>query len=177
MVVLRKYGNFLPKDARTLLKTPSNISALKKCKGNFIYFGIEAGLLNLLSQNIELRSLSCLELIANDGLPIFQSTGAQFWPILLNLNGLLFLVALYFGYQKPSPVEEYLEEFLNELTVLRREGIQIFGKQYEVKLTCFVCDAPARSYLIGIINHTGYYSCERCTIKGEWASRIVFNEL
>ena len=43
LVVLRKYGNFLPKDARTLLKTPSNISALRKCKGDFIYFGIEAG--------------------------------------------------------------------------------------------------------------------------------------
>ena len=108
LVVLRKYGHFLPKDARTLLKTPNNISALKKCKGDFIYFGIEAGLLNLLSQNIELRSLSCLELIANiDGLPIFKSTGAQFWPILLNLNGLVFLVALYCGYQNPSPVEAF----------------------------------------------------------------------
>ena len=79
LVVLRKYGNFLPKDARTLLKIPSNISALKNCKDDFIYFGIEAGLLNLLSQNIELRSLSCLKLIANiDGLPIFKSTGARF---------------------------------------------------------------------------------------------------
>ena len=161
-----------------LKKTPSNISTLRKCKGDFIYFGIEAGLLNLLSQNIDLRSLTCLKLIANiDGLPIFKSTGAQFWPILLNLNGLVFLVALYYGYQKPTPVEEYLEEFLNELTVLTREGVQIFGKQYEVKLKCFVCDAPARSYLKGIVNHTGYYSCERCTIKGECASRVVFNEL
>ena len=60
LVVLRKYGNFLPRDPRTLLKTPSKVSALKKCKGDFIYFGIEAGLLNLLSQNIELRSLICL---------------------------------------------------------------------------------------------------------------------
>ena len=110
LVVLRKYGHFLPKDARTLLKTPSNISALRKCKGDFIYFAIETGLLNLLSQNIGLRSLTCLELIANiDGLPIFKSTGAQFSPILLNLNGLVFLVALYYGYQKPTPVEEYLE--------------------------------------------------------------------
>ena len=178
LVVLRKYGNFLPKDARTLLKTPSNISALRKCKVDFIYFGIEAGLLNLLSQNIELGSLICLEKIANiDGLPIFKSTGAQFWPILLNLNGLKFLVALYYGYQKPSHVEEYLEEFLNELAVLTREGVQIFGKQYEGNLKCFVCDAPARSYLKGIVNHTGCYSCERCTIKGEWASRVVLDEL
>ena len=44
-------------------------------------------------------------------------------------------------------------------------------------MKCFVCDVPACSYLKGTINHTGYYSCERCTIKGEWASRVVFNEL
>ena len=61
--------------------------------------------------------------------------------------------------------------------MLTREGIQIFAKQYEVKLKCFVCDAPARSYLKGIVGYTGYYSCERCTIKGEWESRVVFNEL
>ena len=124
LVVLTKYGNFLPRDARTLLKTPSKISAHKKCKGGFIYFGIEAGLLNLLSQNIELRSLICLELIANiDILPVFKSLGVQFWPILLNLNGLVFLVALYDGYQKLSLV---VEKFLNELTLLTREGAQIF---------------------------------------------------
>ena len=29
----------------------------------------------------------------------------------------------------------------------------------------------------GTVNHAGYYSCERCIIKGEWASRVVFNEL
>ena len=122
-VVLRKYGKFLTKGASTLLKTPSNISALKKCNGDFIYLGNEAGLLNLLSQNIEIRSVSCLELIAN----IFKSTDAKFWPILLNLNRLVFLVALYYGDQKPSPVVKYLEEFLDELTVLIRKGVLIFG--------------------------------------------------
>jgi len=40
-----------------------------------------------------------------------------------------------------------------------------------------VCDAPARSFLKRIIAHTGYYSCERCVIKGERRDhRIVFNK-
>ena len=77
-VVLRKYGKFLTNGASTLLKTPSNISALKKCKGDFIYLGNEAGLLNLLSQNIELRSLSCLELIANIFKPQVHSFGQYY---------------------------------------------------------------------------------------------------
>ena len=59
--MLRKHGNFLPKDGRTLFKTPSNILTLENCKGDFIYCGIKAGLLNLVSQNIELRSLRCLK--------------------------------------------------------------------------------------------------------------------
>ena len=89
--MLRKYGNVLSKDA-------SNISALKKCKGDCIYFGIGAGLLNLLSQNIELRSLSCLELIANIDGYLSLNPQVQFWSILLNVNGLVNLVALYYGY-------------------------------------------------------------------------------
>ena len=62
-------------------------------------------------------------------------------------------------------MEEYFEVFLNELTVLSREGVEIFEKQNKVKLKCFVCDAPARSYLRGIINHIGYYSWRDAQLK------------
>ena len=39
----------------------------------------------------------------------------------------------------------------------------------------FVCDAPARCFLKGIIGHNGYHSCERCEIHGTWDNRVVFN--
>ena len=39
-----------------------------------------------------------------------------------------------------------------------------------------MCDAPARSFLKCIINHTGYSSCERCCIHGTYEGGTVFNE-
>lgn len=42
-------------------------------------------------------------------------------------------------------------------------------------LTGFVCDTPARAFLKRIKGHTGFYGCERCTIKGELINhKLVF---
>ena len=47
---------------------------------------------------------------------------------------------------------------------------------YPFSLKCFICDAPARSFLKCIIGHCGYNACERCVIVGERLdSRTVFN--
>ena len=72
-------------------------------------------------------------------------------------------------------MEEYLKDFLEELDLLQLEGITHDSKTYRVKLMCFSCDAPARSFLKVIVGHTGYFSCERCEIKGTWEGRVVFN--
>ena len=53
---------------------------------------------------------------------------------------------------------------------------QIFNKQYNISIFCLTCDAPARSLLKGIIQHTGYCACEWCTIKGRSSPNcIVYN--
>ena len=44
-----------------------------------------------------------------------------------------------------------------------------------VSIKSFVCDAPARAFLKCVVNHTGYSSCEKCEIKGEWNGRVTFN--
>ena len=49
------------------------------------------------------------------------------------------------------------------------------NKQYNISI-CLTCDAPARSLLQGIIQHAGYYACERCAIKGRISSNhFVYN--
>ena len=40
----------------------------------------------------------------------------------------------------------------------------------------FFCDAPARSFLKGIISHTGYNSSERCCVPGTYEGRVFFND-
>ena len=51
-----------------------------------------------------------------------------------------------------------------------------YEKHFNVEVKCFLCDAPARSFLKGIISHTGYNSSERCCVPGTYEGRVVFND-
>lgn len=40
---------------------------------------------------------------------------------------------------------------------------------------CFICDKPARAFVKATKGHSGYFNCERCTLKGlRYKNRIVF---
>lgn len=84
-------------------------------------------------------------------------------------------MAIFYGNQKPNPVDEYLNELLSELKDLMQNGLYAIEKQYSVSVFAFVYDAPARSFLKCIKGHTAYYSCERCVARGTWNGRVVFN--
>ena len=178
--LLQKQGHALPKDARTLLGTPKDVTVISKCGGQYIYFGLARGIKQVLSKHPSTKSNDLpLQLTINiDGLPLFKSTSDQFWPILGSFdNQEVFLIGLYYGKSKPDSLEAYLKDFLEELDVLQNEGIGHDSKIYRLKLLCFSCDAPARSFLKVIVGHTGYFSCERCEIKGTWEGRVVFNSV
>ena len=87
-----------------------------------------------------------------------------------------FVVGIFGGNKKPN-VKILLFDFIKQLKELVAKPVQINGNHYEISIFCFTCDAPARSMLKSIVQHTGYFSCERCTIKGSSKDhRIVFNE-
>ena len=44
LAILREQGHRLPKDARTLLKTPRAVEVQNKCGGQFKHFGLETGI-------------------------------------------------------------------------------------------------------------------------------------
>lgn len=55
------------------------------------------------------------------------------------------------------------------------EGLVFAEKFYNIKVRCFVMDAPAKSFILGTKGHSGYYSCTRCTQKGEILNhRLIF---
>lgn len=68
---------------------------------------------------------------------------------------------------KPKPVSHFLEDVLSEYKSLIETGIEIENSTMAFEIKCFSCDAPARQFLKCTKGHTGYYSCERCTVKGE----------
>ncbi len=175
--ILRGHGHRLPKDGRTLLGTPTRVVSVNKCGGQYIYFGIESGLLRDLSQGVFQPPDGILKLDVNiDGVPLFKSSNIQLWPILCKVgSGEPFMVALFCGSSKPTPVDNYLEDFSNELQELLRNGLAHREVVYQVVISAFICDAPARAFLKCIKGHTAYFACERCTIRGGWNGRIVFN--
>ena len=111
-----------------------------------------------------------------DGLPLFKSSSTQLWPILIQFNNFEpVVVALYGGTKKPS-MKEFLNDFVNEMKTLISEPVEINNTNYKISIFAITCDAPARALLKSIIQHTGYYSCERCTKKGFYVRcRLVFD--
>ena len=182
--ILQLYKLNVPKDPRTLLKTPRNYSVQNVAGGDYYYCGIEAGIISALKRCGKhfLPDFSFLNLQINvDGLPLFKSSRMQLWPILGQVKDLRelgpFVIALFSSSKKPSSVQEYLADFINEMKSISKDGIKIFDKQYSIKLDALICDAPARSFLKGIKSHSGYHSCERCVQQGEWHNRLVFMEM
>lgn len=178
--LLRKAGHDLPKDARTLLQTPRCVPTTEKCGGKYSYFGIESCLRKILSDNLDfIKENNSIKLIVNvDGIPLYKSSNDQFWPILVKFSRFRpALVALFCGKKKPDSVENFLSDFLEEYKHLSEDGLVVDGRRLKIYILCFVCDAPARSFLKCIKGHTGYYSCERCEVKGIWDSHIIFDSV
>ena len=104
----------LPKDCRTLLKTPRSIEYSEKCGGKYIFFGIKTGILKTVSvKSFPLEYEKILKLNFNiDGVPLFKSSGTQFWPILCSLeNYTPFLVAIFYGQSKPNSLDDFCLTF------------------------------------------------------------------
>jgi hypothetical protein len=160
------------------MRTPRAIATENKCGGKYVYWGIESGVRKFLAGNDDFveHSDSINLYIGIDGMRVFKSTKSNFWPILAQFDDFKpFIVALFLGESKPEPLGDYLEDFLEEMELLEEEGINYQDKNFDLTVVCFVCDAPARCYLKNIIYHAGYYSCERCKVKGTWRGRVVFN--
>lgn len=74
----------LPKDCRTLVRTPQNIIIRTIAGGQYWYNGIEHGIRLSFSKII---SDVVLQLnISIDGLPVFNNSATTFWPILANFH-------------------------------------------------------------------------------------------
>lgn len=160
----------LPKTCKTLLKTDAAYYEIEKVgNGEFVYFGIEKGLQNL-NHNLHQGTI---ELIINiDGVPAFKSGSKQRWPILGKVHHQQydiyepFPIGIFYGDEKPSDIDRFLEKFVEEVNELSK-GFEIEGKNYKLCIKSFCCDTPARALLKGVKGHIGFFSCERCIIKGE----------
>lgn len=139
----------IPKDARTLLKTPKTHVVTEIAGGSYWHNGIETNLIHIYSG--DRNKPKEMELIFNiDGVPISRSSQSQLWPIsgrIYDSEHDPFFIGIFHGYTKPKDANEYLSKFVSELNHLLEHGMIIDGEHISIKCRCFVCDAPAKSFI------------------------------
>ena len=162
----------IPKDSRTLLKTPLCVENVKVvAPGNYCHIGFAEALNCIVSEyeenNIHLNKLDIL--INIDGSPISNSSKSCLWPILCSDAELkdVFIIGLYHGYEKPNDCNVFLESFVNEASEVIKEGYYVGNKFVPNSIHALICDAPAKSFVVSIKGHTGYSSCSKCKIEGK----------
>lgn len=178
--ILRKHGHSdLPASARTLKHTPRKLSIRFMGTGKFWYFGIAEFLEILELEGIQLPEK--LTVNANvDGIPLFESSKAVYWPILGTFSEFQslkpFIIGLYFNEngKKPESIDDYLLEFIDELSYLL-----VFG----YKNTIFECgnspfDAPALAFVKNTKGHNSKKGCQKCEVQGRSVSgRVCFPQV
>lgn len=164
----------LPKDPRTLLKTPRSTETRVVPPGTYCHFGLESGILGVLKNCYHVYEFKEIKIkVGVDGLPVSESNGSQLWPILgcIYPTSKVFLVGAYHGFSKPADSNEFLSEFVGELQVLINNGIIFDGNKFNVLLFCIVCDAPAKAFVTKTKGHAGYFGCSKCMQEGEYHER------
>lgn len=178
--ILSKYHSDILRilDCRTLLKTSTPIQ-IKNIEngGEFCYLGLLNNLKRIVSQSNGVVIENKLRISFNiDGLPLFKSSAVQLWPILgivKNLHSSPFAIAIFCGSHKPAPLCQFFEQFIQELQMLLECSFNVNENQYTIEIDSFICDAPARAFIKCVKSHSGYSSCNKCTVSGTYINRSV----
>ena len=113
-----------------------------------------------------------------DGIPIFRSSPVNIWPILFTIDDFLHRplpVAVFVGLGKPNSAD-FLTKFANELKMFQ-DYVDICDFKIRFSKVTFICDAPARSFCMGVKSHSGYNACPYCRIHGTYCSttkKVIF---
>jgi len=182
--ILRSEGLDVPKDVRTLLKTPKSKSheINQIANGSYIHIGIEFMIKPVLQLYFDsLIHLDTLLLSVNvDGLSITNSSKSSFWPILISFINIPILakivlpVGIFHGKSsKPGSVFSFFNPFISEMKSLFSNGIHINGKKFLFSIGQIICDAPAKAFLLNVKQFNAYHSCNSCIEEGTYINRRI----
>lgn len=181
--LLRQYGhNYLPRTARTLLKTTREVQTETKSGMEYVHLGLKNQLDKYL-QNYPvgtIENVNTLNLSLNiDGLPLFNSTTKSSWPILCAIlvdPVQIFPVTLTCGKQKPTDLE-FMQDTIDELRELMQQGIEFKDHLLQVELKSIICDAPAKAMVKRVKQYSGYHGCDKCDQRGTWMKKITYTDI
>ncbi|OXA45634.1 hypothetical protein Fcan01_19483 [Folsomia candida] len=168
--ILNRQPDFnLPKDPRTLLRTPRETAIEVVEPGEYVHFDWIPSVEKLF---VQAPRPAIVKIQINiDGIPLYKSSARQFWPILANIVQLnqVIVIGIYSGLGKPANIDNFLSRFANQFISFEP------GFSLKFEICAIVCDLPARSFILGTKCHSGYSSCGKCDIKGEYVdNRVTF---
>lgn len=168
-----------PKDSRTLLGTPRTTCISNMGTGYYYHSGFATVIRQIIIERLKLNhAFTDVNVYFNvDGAPVGLSTEKVFWPILCMDEKLrrVKVVGIYYGNSKPNNVNEYLSPLIKEILQIVPNGFKVEDKVYNINITAFICDSPAKAYILNVKHHSGYHSCSKCTIEGDYReNRICF---
>ncbi|KAJ8678454.1 hypothetical protein QAD02_014241 [Eretmocerus hayati] len=137
---LREAGHGdLPKDARTLLQTPTT--------------------------SAQTKSIGPRSPAHYDGVKISKSSRSELYTILGDISNCEvftepFVIGAHHGAGKPENVHEFMRDFLTELTDLRDNGFVYNDITYRVILDKISADTPAKNFLLNFPPHNS--RCGKC---------------
>lgn len=157
--VLNQFGMNLPSDSRSLMDTPRDSSKLIRVvePGNYIHIGLAIGIQYVLRrQAVDVSGLDLIYIDYDmDGVKVSESTPNTFWPIWARISrpyiGKPFLVGNFHSSSgEPKNANTYTLDFVNELKMLVKSGIEFGGKIIKVRVGRFVGDTPGRCLIMGM---------------------------
>ncbi|EEC07286.1 hypothetical protein IscW_ISCW024362, partial [Ixodes scapularis] len=163
--MLKERDPELPSGAMTLLMTPRECP-IRPC--------LSSGLFTPDADTLHLT-------VDIDGLPRFNISSQQVWPILAVVSvmkdGGPFHVGVFSATKKPQDLAEYLEQFVADIDELQCDGFECLGKKWPLTVRAIVCYYPARVFVMSTNGHMACYGCDKCTQKGVWQHRMTFPEM
>lgn len=106
-----------------------------------------------------------------------KSSTSALWPILgcLIEYSIVFVIGAYHGDSKPNDATVFLEDFVTEAIDIVREGLIHNEKIYKVVIKQIICDAPAKAFILNVKTFSGYSSCTKCCVEGDYRkNRVCF---
>lgn len=159
------------------MRTPRTTCVDNMGNGQYCHIGFTVAVEQIIMERLKLNHIfNDINIFINiDGAPIGLSSEKVLWPILCmdDKTRQVKIVGIYFGTSKPDNVNEYLSPFIDETIKLVQNGFKVQDKTYNIKIQAFVCDSPAKAFILNVKYHSGYHSCSKCTIEGEFENNRV----
>lgn len=108
--------------------------------GTYYHLDLTQELLIVSERDLQNTSSISLD-IGVDGLPLFKSSSTADWPIMAkNVHIDVFSIGCFVGYKKSFNVDNYLHDFVNETKSVIENGIELHGRNINIKIRAFICD-------------------------------------